>query len=55
MKNRKQKAEDYQKKYGDIPIDYTERLNYLIDKYNLSDKPGKMEEILQRRWNMMQK
>lgn len=47
MKTRKQKEKEYQQKYGHIPIDYYERLNWMIDKYNLS--PSKMEEILHKR------
>ena len=47
MKTRKQKEKEYQQKYGHIPIDYYERLNWMVDKYKLS--PNKMDEILQKR------
>ena len=42
--NRKQKHQEDEKKYGNIPIDYNERLNWMVDEYHLS--PAKMEEIL---------
>ena len=38
------KQEEYKKRYGDIPIDYHERLSWMVDKYNLS--PKKMQQIL---------
>ena len=44
---RTQKQKEYQSKYGDIPIDYKERLNWMVDKYSLS--PSKMDEILYKR------
>lgn len=53
MKNRKQKAEDYQRKYGKIPLDYLERINYMIDLYNLESKPNKMEEIIAKKELML--
>jgi Holliday junction resolvase RusA-like endonuclease len=52
-KNRKQKAEEYKKKYGSIPLDYKERIEYLIDLYNLENKPAKMQEIIDKRNVMM--
>lgn len=45
------KAIEYQNKYGNIPIDYKERISYMIDSYNLSEK--KMDEILIKRTNML--
>ena len=51
MKTRKQKAKEYQEKYGRIPIDYYERLNWMIDEYNLSTQ--KMDEILIKRQNVL--
>lgn len=51
-KSRKQKAEEYQRKYGDIPLNYSDRLNYMIDKYKLDVNPKKMQEIIDKR-NMM--
>ena len=47
MSTRKQKQEEYQKKYGHIPIDYRERLEWMVDTYNIS--PSKMDEILDKR------
>lgn len=49
--NRKQKHQEYEKKYGDIPIDFNERLNWMVDKYKLSS--SKMEEILLKRNNVL--
>lgn len=49
MKNRKEKMLEYQNKYGDIPKDYIERLEYLYNKLNIDDK--KSNEILQARMN----
>ena len=47
MKNRKQKMIEYQEKYGHIPIDYIERLNYMYETLGIDDK--KSDEILQAR------
>lgn len=52
IKNRKQKSKEYLEKYGNIPLDDTERLRYLVDKYKLSD--SKMKEILDKRSMMLQ-
>ena len=49
-KNRKQKSQEYEKKYSEIPRDMEERLNWMIDKYNLS--PQKMDEIIEKKRNM---
>lgn len=51
MKNRKQKQIEYQEKYGDIPLDYIERIHYMVDTYNVS--PAKMNEILSKRDEMI--
>ena len=48
---RKQKQQQYKVKYGGIPVDYTQRLNWMVDKYNLS--PSKMDEILCKRQAML--
>ena len=48
---RKQKQRQYKSKYGDIPVDYTERINWMVDKYRLS--PPKMNEILSKRQAML--
>ena len=37
-KTRNQKHDEYVAKFGDIPVDYNERLNWLYDKLNISDK-----------------
>lgn len=51
MKNRRQKEKEYQEKYGNIPVDYEQRLRYMIDMYNLS--PKKMDEIIEKRNRML--
>lgn len=50
-KTRKQKRKEYEQQYGHIPIDYEERLKYMIQQYNLSEK--QMKEILQKRDNLL--
>jgi Holliday junction resolvase RusA-like endonuclease len=50
-KSRKQKQEEYDTKYSNIPLDYKERLSYMCDIYNLSD--AKMQEIILKRNNML--
>lgn len=52
-KTRKAKAEEYQAKYGNIPLGYMDRLNYMIDLYGLDRNPKKMEEILAKRELML--
>ena len=47
--NREQKQKKYNEKYKDIPIDYNERLEWMVDRYKLS--PDKMEQILLSRNN----
>lgn len=37
-KTRNQKHADYVNKFGDIPIDYKERLEWIYDKYRITDK-----------------
>lgn len=37
-KSRKQKASEYEKKYGDIPIDFRERLSWLYDKLRITQE-----------------
>jgi Holliday junction resolvase RusA-like endonuclease len=51
IKNRKQKELEYEDKYSHIPIDFKERLDWMIDKYKIS--PAKMDEIISVRNNMM--
>lgn len=50
-KNRKQKEEEYRQKYGHIPIDYNERLEWMYDNLKISDK--KAREIIDKRSTMM--
>lgn len=52
MKNRKQKEQEYQDKYGNIPIDKFERLNYMYDFYNINDK--KSLEIINKKAQLEQ-
>lgn len=47
MKTRKEKFIEYQDRYRDIPKDFTERLFFMCDKYNLSQ--SKMSEIISKR------
>ena len=37
-KTRKQKASEYTEKFGHIPVDYKERLEWLYDKLKITDK-----------------
>lgn len=41
---------EYNKKYGDIPRDYNDRINYMIRKYNIS--PHMMDKIISKKRNM---
>lgn len=50
-KNRKTKAVEYDQKYGTIPTDFQQRLSYMVDKYNLTEK--KMKEILDKKQLML--
>lgn len=49
MKSRKEKMIEYEQKYGHIPKDYIERLNWLYDTLKIDDI--KSDEILQARAN----
>ena len=51
-KNRKQKSKEYEQKYGHIPVEYNERLSWMVDYYKLS--PSKMQEILIKRQTMLE-
>lgn len=51
LKNRKTKQKEYVKQYGAIPIDYYDRLNYMIDHYHVT--PKQMEQIITKRNNML--
>lgn len=50
-KNRRIKSKEYQEKYGHIPVDYNERIDWMINYYRVS--PQKMDEILQKRQAML--
>ena len=50
-KSRIKKAKEYEEKYKNIPVDFKERLSYMIDKYHISEK--KMDEILMKKENMI--
>ena len=52
MKKRKQKEQEYQEKYSDIPKGYHDRLLYLYDKLHLNDTV--CNEILSKRDRMME-
>jgi len=52
LKSRKQKQLEYEEKFSDIPKDYTERLLWMYDKYNINDK--KAENIIAKRNAMIQ-
>ena len=51
MKTRKQKAEEYESKYSHIPRDYYERLQWMYETMNLSDKT--VHEIFSKRDAML--
>lgn len=50
-KNRKQLALEYDQKYSEVPRDYNERLEWMYDKYKVSEK--KAEEIVTKRNQMI--
>lgn len=52
MKTKQQKMVEYQEKYGMIPTDYIDRLNWLYDTLKIDDK--KSEEILAARQRMIE-
>lgn len=52
-KSRKVKEFEYNDKYSMIPIDLSERLNWMFDAYKLSDK--KCNEIIEKRDQMLSK
>ena len=47
MKNRKQKHSEYEQKFGNIPIDYKERLSWMYDQYKITDRQAL--EIIDKR------
>ena len=50
-KNRQQKHDEYVEKFGDIPVDYRERLEWLYDKLNITETQA--FEILHTRDRMI--
>ena len=52
MKNRKQKQEEYNRKYSDIPNDYNERLEWMDNHYKLND--SLRQQIIDRANNIQQ-
>ena len=51
-KTRSQKHDDYINKYGDIPVEYSERLSWLYDKLKINEKQA--FDILHKRDMMIQ-
>lgn len=49
-KSRKEKAEEYDLKYGFIPRDNDQRLTWLIDQFKLT--PSRMNDIIEKKRNM---
>lgn len=52
-KSRTQKADEYQEKFGMIPVDFNERLNYLYDTLGFDKNPKMVNELLMKREAMM--
>lgn len=50
-KSRRQKADEYEAKYGDIPVDYTKRLEYMYDKLHISSSMA--FDIIMKRAEML--
>lgn len=50
-KSRIEKSIEYEEKYGNIPVDFNERLSYMYDLYNINEK--KANEIINKRDGMM--
>ena len=51
MKSSKQRQKEYEEKYGQIPCDYNERLEWMDDHYKLND--SMRDQIINRMHNMM--
>ena len=52
LKSSRQKLQEYEEKYSEIPLDLEERLEYMVKKYNVSD--SKMEKILMKKQLMLE-
>ena len=50
-KSRKQKASEYEQKYGDIPVDFHERLSWLYDKLRITESQA--FDIMLKRADML--
>ena len=50
-KSREQKRDDYEIKYGEIPLDPIKRFEYMYDKFNVNDK--RCEDIITTKINML--
>lgn len=50
MTSREKDALEYQEKYADVPRDYQERINWMIDKYNVT--PKMMDSIIEKKRHM---
>lgn len=51
-KSRKEKEAIYEQKYGDVPKEYNDRINYIIDKYQMDQEY--LDHIVDYRDNMIQ-
>lgn len=51
--SRKNKEIEYQKSFGNIPINYEERLAYMYDLYGFDKKPKMVEDLIIKRNNMI--
>lgn len=52
-KTRKQKANDYDVKFGDIPLNLEDRLNYMYDTLGFSKRPKMVDDLIMKRDNML--
>ena len=52
MKSRKQKLNEYEEKYRDVPRDYKKRLNWLCDQLNITTD-NQYDKILKKRQRMI--
>lgn len=52
-KNRKKKAEEYQEKFGHIPLEYEARLEYLYDTLGFDRRPKMLADLIEKRDNML--
>lgn len=50
QKSRKEKLEEYEAKYANIPRDWNERIAWIIDQYKIT--PFKMDNIIEKKRNM---